>query len=98
MGEEWAPHSNRDAGWDAPTCFSCKWWTRNDANIVSGTDARCRRRAPIPHHEVYVLGEGKSGKPEQILQAHTAAVWPLTEADDWCGDYDAAPYGVGVDV
>jgi hypothetical protein len=74
-------------GWRAPTCFTCRWWERNEGNINSFSSARCHRRAPIPTFSTFVQTEDVNGEEERAWSGYTQSIWPVTEADDWCGDH-----------
>lgn len=66
-------------------CKSCRYWERDPrGNGVRGhnTDGRysnCRRRAPV-----FVGTEGTD-----CQFAGRGTVWPVTAADDWCGEFQA---------
>ncbi|MCX8004046.1 MAG: hypothetical protein N2688_03670 [Burkholderiaceae bacterium] len=68
-------------GWPAPMCETCRFWTRDYGRLTSETDAECRRHAPTP------ACYDASGDAFPSLNA----AWPITEADDWCGDHRPMP-------
>lgn len=80
-----------EAGWDAPTCWTCKYWTRNNGRITSDTDGYCRRRAPVPGLAKFVTAEDDDGEPKQEWSGFVRQAWPVTEADDWCGEHELLP-------
>jgi len=60
-------------------CDTCRFWTRDYGRLTSESDAECRRHAPAPM--LY---------PNTTLDvAFPVAAWPITEADDWCGEHQA---------
>ncbi len=74
---------SKDAGWPAPTCWTCRYWTRNNARITDDDDAECRRHAPSP-----VLYNDAAHESPSIN-----AAWPSTYMDSWCGDHRPLPEG-----
>jgi hypothetical protein len=76
-----------EAGWQAPTCWTCRFWTRNNGRIQSANDAKCRRHAPQPGLVRFVNSESEHGGPELKYSGYVKHIWPITEADDWCGDH-----------
>jgi hypothetical protein len=72
-----------DPGWPAPTCWTCRFWTRNNGRTTTDTDAECRRHAPRP-----TLYRDEGGETPAIN-----AAWPATDSDDWCGDHLPLPDG-----
>ncbi len=56
-----------------PRCDRCEWWRkiRDDAGD-------CVTRSPVP------IVERVKGAP---LLDEVWGVWPMTAADDWCGQY-----------
>lgn len=83
---------NNEADWPAPTCWSCRFWTRNYGRIAGEDDAQCRRHAPAPRAGQFILGEGEQlTEPEWKWEGNTACWWPVTQAQDWCGDHQPLP-------
>lgn len=85
---------NPDAGWPAPTCETCRWWTRAAVgHFPSKTQAQCRRHAPVPSLARYVLADDPyapidvADPREQVSTEFLGACWPLTEEDDFCGEH-----------
>jgi hypothetical protein len=65
-----------------PKCRECKWWGMEDAEFRERcggfvADA-CQRHAP-------------SMGPNDPRQDSSARSWPMTRADDWCGDFEPLP-------
>lgn len=56
----------------ARRCYDCYYW-----NEDSKERGACRRHAPAAQ----VLAADRPGAPE------TSAAWPVTRADDWCGEF-----------
>lgn len=67
---------------DAPLgniCQRCKWW--DDRHIAKGGATICRRHAPRP----------KTTRSEEDPDTGVGtSYWPITEYDDWCGEWEAA--------
>lgn len=60
------------------SCDTCKFWEHDEDD----DEGWCRRRAPRPYR--IPLDEDGS--------LHiTRAMWPLTDANQWCGEWDAIP-------
>lgn len=74
---------NEDSGWPAPTCWTCRYWTRNNGRITTGDDAECRRRSPAP-----ITYRDSAGESPALN-----AAWPVTDMNDWCGDHLSLPEG-----
>jgi len=79
---------SRDAGWSAPTCFSCRFFTREFGRIVREDDGFCRRHAPSPRIAVFVRAENDQGEPHEEWSGHVTQEWPLVRAADWCGEHE----------
>lgn len=54
-------------------CDNCRWWSGSP----DSADGECRRRSPHTHTQ---YGPG---------YAPGVAVWPETEWDNWCGDFES---------
>lgn len=76
---------NIDGGWSAPTCWTCRWWTRNHGRVLGDHDAQCRRNAPSPK----LMGTG--GSDDSPIDYLILAEWPVTLANDWCGEHKPLP-------
>ena len=64
------------------TCLNCRFWDAwPDAQV-----GYCRRYAPKPLPLVLVLDDDGSDRAE--------AMWPITDADEWCGEFEKD----GIDV
>lgn len=59
-------------------CETCKWW---DDEPDNERDGKCRRHTPTI--EPYIL--------EQDQFEYPWGTWPMTYADDWCGEWQPAP-------
>lgn len=60
-------------------CETCLWWEDSVPDLLPD-EGECRRRAPVPWREsVETQGLGRR------------ALWPLTFALDWCGEWHAQP-------
>lgn len=57
-------------------CASCRFWNRSE------DDAQNRRERACRCHPPSVLVDAAS------FEAYT--VWPMTQPDDWCGEYQPA--------
>lgn len=54
-------------------CADCQWWDRANAWGESKSKAACRVRAPSIRAD--------------RMACDVSAVWPSTNADDWCGQF-----------
>lgn len=63
----------------APLCEKCIYWTQLN-HIGLG---QCRKYAPGCHR---VVPESKHGTEWLVTE------WPLTQPDDWCGEYKGAGF------
>jgi hypothetical protein len=60
-------------------CETCRFW----APVLS----ECHRHAPTT---LLVLTRGERHPVEAAAQSKPARVWPITVAEDWCGDWAAS--------
>ena len=59
-------------------CFDCMFWDRQ--KHIDTEVGLCRRREPAPVQWAQTQDdEGNRGERD--------AVWPLTNCDDWCGEF-----------
>lgn len=80
-----------------PTCNKCVYWIQRNGSEYQG---ECRRHAPQAvqgGRYISLLAAIKSVGMEQeefecadAEESIRSAEWPLTERDDWCGDYNSA--------
>ena len=63
-------------------CNTCRFWKRNDKDI-RGRGGECRRARPDP----MVLTEKKV--PGGVNYVDHVGAWPLTFANDWCGEWES---------
>ena len=67
-------------------CENCRWWLshrsilEDEAEPEEGDAGECHRNAPIAHVE-----------PEEGESGNRMSVWPLTEIDDFCGEFAPKP-------
>lgn len=67
-----------DASERAEICFSCRFWQADEDQ--AHPFGNCRRHAPQAMHG----GRG-------VTFGQTPALWPRTDATDWCGEHQVAP-------
>lgn len=59
-------------------CDNCGWWSARPE--TAGGGGECRRRAP----KAVVIKSAQNG----IRLRDTDRVFPVTDATDWCGDWE----------
>lgn len=70
-------------------CKTCKYWQRDSHGSgvqgyhTDGKHSNCRRHAPV----------FAGSETTDSIFAGRGTVWPVTAADDWCGDYDNDSHG-----
>ncbi len=69
---------------DDPSCQSCRFW-QSDA----GEMGDCRRHAPRPALEKSLPALPPEVEAEEEFSQE--AVWPVTFASDWCGEFRERP-------
>jgi hypothetical protein len=72
----------------APRCACCRFWVRYEVRPEDDAAGlgECRRHAPLP---LLALQDAAAGGDH-------LAFWPVTEPDEWCGEWapwPAAPKG-----
>lgn len=71
-------------------CETCRWWSRPDG--IMGT---CKRSAPMAVATVYLRAGLKLAYKHKIEAGGICdpllAVWPYTEIDDFCGEWQPTP-------
>jgi len=60
---------------DDEACVTCRYWRNLGRDKVGDLEGYCRRRAP----QAWMGPDNRSERPQ----------WPLTGADDWCGEWEA---------
>ena len=68
---------------DDPACQTCRNWQSD-----TGEMGECRRYAPRPSVECALP---TVAVPEGEEDTSGEAVWPVTFASDWCGEYRERP-------
>lgn len=60
-------------------CGRCRWWhsVRGCPYAVAYNSGQCRRRAPV----------GRINGQEKNYDAHQPDIWPWTDENDGCGDF-----------
>jgi hypothetical protein len=68
---------------DDPSCQGCRFWQSENGEMGD-----CRRHAPRPIMDAILptvtLAEGEEDTSDQ-------AIWPVTFAGDWCGEFRERP-------
>lgn len=66
------------------TCRGCRFWQETGASQIVGQPAggECHRHPPTG--QLVPAGAGQIG---------AAAVWPPTQANQWCGDFEPQTEG-----
>mgnify|MGYP000874994009 CR=1 FL=1 len=60
-------------------CPNCRFWV--GLGKKPHQLGECHRHAPAPAPQS-LLGEPTQGEPQN------AAIWPVTDPEDWCGDWE----------
>lgn len=58
-----------------PTCSACRFWKQNEGK----EHGECRRYPPQSTERV--------GTEAGEVSSTTYSDWPLTDADEWCGEF-----------
>jgi len=79
-------------------CDICRFWVVDGNRQDRG---QCHRRAPLPVMGMRydnILAAIKGVPVENVETDHDTdmmertAEWPVTEADEWCGEWEAKPH------
>ncbi len=70
-----------------PTCKDCRFWYGPVLTFSGHADlGRCRRHAPTALPRFFSEAEYPPG-----WNGAAQALFPLTQRDEWCGDFQAVP-------
>lgn len=72
----------------SPTCRSCRYWQDTNSPDARG---ECHRHAPVITVAIadryYLCGTHDGDAPDWMARLAQRGWWPLTGANDFCGEY-----------